>query len=343
MAHINAVGKILATVEHQKPLICVKIFILELVFTLNSMGKTKFNGSWQINRKWLLPLKSDLYKAQCIVCAAEINIPQGDGAIKSNEWTSKHIAMVKAQSTQRTFTSDNGTLYMSKGGDKVPLTPEEKKWNAEIFCAVNVVENNYLFNSCESDNQLYKQMFPDSDTVKSFRQADTKVKYVMQHGIKPHVLNLILTELKDQPFCFHFDETMSGQLKKQYDAYLTYWSAKSNEIITSYIGSLFVEHCAAADLLQYFQTFVSKLSLDVCLLMNLGMDGPTVNLSFQRQLISMLADDYETLIVNLGTCPLHKVNTAIGNVIAQIGKLFDADQFAIDVHFFSSNTLLVFT
>lgn len=64
--------------------------------------------------------------------------------------------MVKAQSTQRTFTSDNGTFYMSKGGDKVPLTPEEKKWNAEIFHVVNVVENNYLFNSCESDNQLYK-------------------------------------------------------------------------------------------------------------------------------------------------------------------------------------------
>ena len=85
-------------------------------------------------------------------------------------------------------------------------------------------------------------MFPDSEIAKSFQQADTKAKYVVQHGIKPYVLNLILTDVKDQPFHFHFDEMTSSQVKKQYDAYLTYWSAKCNEIITSYIVSLFVGH-----------------------------------------------------------------------------------------------------
>ena len=57
-----------------------------------------------------------------------------------------------------------------------------------------------------------------------------------------------------------------------------------NEIITLYIGSLFVGHCPVADLLQHFQTFVSKLSLDVCLLVKLGMDRPNVNISFKGKM-----------------------------------------------------------
>ena len=64
------------------------------------------------------------------------------------------------------------------------------------------------------------------------------------------------------------------------------------------------------------------------------MGGPNVNLSFQRQIISVLTENYETAIIKLGTCPLHKVNTAFGNTVAQICKMFDVDQFAMGMHFF---------
>ena len=66
------------------------------------------------------------------------------------------------------------------------------------------------------------------------------------------------------------------------------------------------------------------------------MDGPSVNLSFKKQLISMLVEkNYETAIIHLDTCALkHKVNTVLGNAVAQIHKLFGVDQFPIDVPFF---------
>ena len=112
---------------------------------------------------------------------------------------------------------------------------------------------------------------------------------------------------------------------KQYGAYCMYCKPKNNEIITS--------HCPTADVIQHFQTFVFKVSLDVCLLINLWMDGPNVNLSFQRKLISMLVENFETVIIDIGTCPFHKVNTDFGNAVAQIHKLIDEDQFAIGVHF----------
>ena len=125
-----------------------------------------------------------------------------------------------------------------------------------------------MLNSCASDNQLYRQIFPDSGIANLFQQADTKVKHVIQYKIKPYVFNLILLWK-----IIH---------------YLIYWSAKSNEIITLYIGSLFGGHCPAADFLQHFQTFVSKLSLDVCLLMKLGMDGPNVRLTLGPSIPSFI-------------------------------------------------------
>lgn len=113
--------------------------------------------------------------------------------------------------------------------------------------------------------------------------------------------------------------------RRQYGAYHMYCKPKNNKIITS--------HCPAADVLQHFQTFVFKLSLDVCLLINLWMNGSNVNLSFQRKLISVLVENFETEIITIETCPFYKVNTAFGNAVAQIHKLIDVDQFAIGVHF----------
>lgn len=300
------------------------------------MGKTKFSATWQLKRSWLHPVRSDPYKARCSACHVDLSVVQGVGAVRRHEDTPKHIAFMKATATQNSFAAENGILSMTNAARKshVKFTSEEQKWNAEILRVVNVIEQNYSFNSCAEDNSLYRRMFPDSAIAKSYEQADSKVKYVVQYGITPYVFKLIIADIKGQPFRFHFDETTTSQVKKQYDAYITYWSAEGDEIVTSYIGSLFVGHCPADDLLLHFQTFVSKLSLDLNYLMNLGMDGPYVNLSFQRKLVAMLERNDGTLIIDIGSCPLHKVNTAFSNAIAAISKHFDVDQFAIDLHFF---------
>ena len=65
-------------------------------------------------------------------------------------------------------------------------------------------------------------MFLDCDIAESFQQADTNVRYVKHYRIKPYVFIVILTDLKDQPFHFHFDETTTSQVKKLYDAYPMY-------------------------------------------------------------------------------------------------------------------------
>ena len=63
-------------------------------------------------------------------------------------------------------------------------------------------------------------MFPDSVIASGYNQASTKVKYVIQFGIAPHIVSLLQSDLKDVPFSYLFDEIMTSQKKKQYDVHI---------------------------------------------------------------------------------------------------------------------------
>lgn len=66
--------------------------------------------------------------------------------------------------------------------------------------------------------------------------------------------------------------------------------------------------------------------------MQLGMDGPNVNTSFKRKKEEALKNKYNgKIILDLGTCNLHKVNNSFLQTIAEIP--FD-DGFALDFCFF---------
>ena len=141
---------------------------------------------------------------------------------------------------------------MSGCSGKVVLSSEQQAWNAVIICAFNVVENRILFNSCDGDNNLYERMFPNSSVAKHYRQGRGKVNYVIEFKISPYINELVKADLQNQPFTFHFNETTTNQVKKQYDGYCTYWSLKNREISTTYCGSFYVGRCTPDDMIAHF-------------------------------------------------------------------------------------------
>ena len=74
---------------------------------------------------------------------------------------------------------------------------------------------------------------------------------MIQFGIAPHIKELLMTDMEDEQYCFHFDETTTSQVKKQYDGYITYFSKKAKLVVCEYTGSLFVGHCPADALVQH--------------------------------------------------------------------------------------------
>ena len=123
-------------------------------------------------------------------------------------------------------------------------------------------------------------MCPYSEIAKSYRQGETKVKYCLQYGIVLHFKDPMVKDLADS--LFKFDETTTSQVKKQYDAHVQFCSGKENRAIIAYCESLFVGHCTAEDLLSHFNEFGIRMKWDPKYLLHIGMDGPNVNLSFEK-------------------------------------------------------------
>ena len=214
------------------------------------------------------------------------------------------------------------------------LTAKEKIVYAEILQALHLVEANQSFASAAKDTERFKRMFPDSEIAKGYKQSSTKVAYTIKFGIKPYVSEILEKDMQGRPFVFHFDETTTSQVKKQYDGYVTYFSLTAGKVITQYCGSLFLGHCTAENLVDHFFEFMLKIKLCPTHCLSLGMDGPSVNLKFLRELLAELDKQKQTTLINVGTCTLHIVNNAFAKGMGYIDKQLDFDQLALDINFF---------
>ena len=87
-------------------------------------------------------------------------------------------------------------------------------------------------------------------------------------------------------FSFKFVETTTSEVKKQYDGFIQYRSNSIKCILILYCGSLFVDHCPFETLVEYFFKFIKKNSMDINYLLHIGMDGPNINLKFQKLLVN---------------------------------------------------------
>ena len=145
------------------------------------------------------------------------------------------------------------------------------------------------------------------------------MKYVIQFGIALYFEKQLQDEYYKKLFTFKFDETTNHQVKKQYDGYVQFRCVKSQCIKISYCGTLTVDHCPAEKLVEHFE-FIKKANLDLKYILHIGMDGPSVNLKFEKLLI----DQLNKLILQIGTCPLHIVHNSFRYGILALS--FDVDR-----------------
>ena len=78
-------------------------------------------------------------------------------------------------------------------------------------------------------------------------------------------------------------ECTTSKVRKQYDAYLCFWSKKESEVVNAYSDSLFVGHYTVENLVEHFYEFQQRYNLEGDML-HLGMDGPQKNTAFQKMI-----------------------------------------------------------
>ena len=141
-------------------------------------------------------------------------------------------------------------LHMTLSSSSVVLSPTDQVTNAEIIPALDCVDLN--FSPASMNNDAKKRMLTDTKIAQSFRQAETKAKYVLQCGIVSYLRKNMLKDFKDQPFNLNLENQQRVKLRKQYNAYAQFRSSLHQQVVNRYCGSLFVGHCSGEELLNHF-------------------------------------------------------------------------------------------
>lgn len=90
------------------------------------------------------------------------------------------------------------------------------------------------------------------------------------------------------------------------DLHVRFWSNKDDRVESRYLTSLFIGHGKTVDLLEHYEK--ATQDLDQSKIWHIGMDGPNVNLAFERELQSMRTEQHFPSLLELGTCGLHTVH-----------------------------------
>ena len=331
--------------------------------------QTVFNDNWIRGRDtkdrngdslslWCNSVKNDKHAARCSVCSKTFSIANmGLGQVLAHADGKKHIENVghcrgqtflkvtKTSSGTRTETEADASTEIASGFDSnvvlslmppkasnwVPVSLDDKVKQAEILFALKLAASNYSFQSYADITDILKSAFVDSEIAQHMTLGATKVSYLIVHGLAPHFREMFLSDCRAGTgyYTIHFDETTTRQIKKQMDMHIAYWSEKWKHIVTVYIDSVFLGHADADKVEQVILKFIEDHTLDAKKLLQCSMDGPNVNLCFQRKINIHLVEQGGDKLVDIGTCSLHPVHTAFTKGVEVLP--FDIDQFANDI------------
>lgn len=182
---------------------------------------------------------------------------------------------------------------------------------AEILWALKCVQSHLSFRSNDGVSELFQAMFWDSNIAKNYSCGRTKQSYLITFGIAPFFKDMLVDDIRKSDFyTVIFDESFNQLLQKeQMDILIRFW--KADRVITRYLGSQFLSGGRAEDLLKALKA--ALVNLDPTRMVQLGMDGPNVNLKLQKMFIEdrKRTDPDVPDLIDIGTCSLHVVHGAM--------------------------------
>ncbi len=303
------------------------------------------------NAEWLAEVPGDPHSAHCTKCHKNISLSNmGRGAIVSHVTGQKHklntsgVAKEAHNPIMTKFVlkiGDQKDSCISGGAEKAgasasapqtansgsmtdaatrPTTKnlrmeqylkDKQTQVAEILWVVHCVMNHYSYSSNSNTSKLFTRMFSDSEIAAQYRVGSTKVAYMISYGLAHGFKETLLDTIKDRDaYSVTFDEAFNKILQEdQMDIHLKFWM--TDIVASRYLDSQFLGHATAEDLLEGLINALS--SLDERKLLQIGMDGPNVNLKLFNLFRQTRKEKNEDLpdLIDIGVCSLHVVHGAI--------------------------------
>ena len=204
---------------------------------------------------------------------------------------------------------------------------------AEVIWTMKTVSDHLSFKSNDNINEVFKEMFPDSQIASKFTCGEKKTAYLAVFGLAPYLRDKLITTVNanSTPFTVMFDESLNNKSQsKQLDVHVRYW-ATDNTVKSSYLTSEFMGHATATDIMDHFDSSVFESGLNMENLVQVGMDGPNVNWCFFDKLKQKMNDDYDQGLINIGSCGLHTTHNAFKAGIKDFG--WNVDDFLSSLYY----------
>ncbi|XP_019127348.1 uncharacterized protein LOC109141461 [Larimichthys crocea] len=248
-------------------------------------GKCSFNSAWlskESYQQWLAR-DGDQGRARCKFCMKSFDVSNmGEAALVSHLKGKKHqvlasatnrLAITDFMTTVTTERPSTSSVVLSAATKQSTISSDSKNevLKAEILWALKVMNSHYSFKSSEDTSKLFGAMFPDSEIAKRFACGERKCAYMCTFGIAPHFKKLLLSEVSSQTtYVMLFDESLNHHLQsKQMDLHVRLWDGA--EVKTKYIGSEFLGHSTAIDLVEKISNALAETGVKN--LIQLSMDG----------------------------------------------------------------------
>ncbi|CAF1037137.1 unnamed protein product [Rotaria sordida] len=282
-----------------------------------SLYSTKFHTSWLEKldsddtsiKRWLKQ-GANPSTFICTLCKTD------ELSCKNNGWESverhmnnkKHrdnLKLIKENSTfiirnepavtQHQQGSSSSTVPMvtlTRQNENISFTDQVTR--AEALWAINTARHGYSYRSCDDLENLFRRMLPDSRIAEHYKMEQTKLSYVISHGLGPFFHRDLVQDIKKcERFVLCFDEQKNYQ----------------NSVVTRYYKSIFLGHAPAQtirdDIIDSFRTD----GIDIKHLLMVGRDNPNVNKAIEKLLDTELKQVGGELL-KLGSCNIHVIHNA---------------------------------
>ena len=151
-------------------------------------------------------------------------------------------------------------------------------------------------------NKLFQSMLPHSTITKSFELCGDKIRYMTNYGLAPYLKGLLIDSLKKSDcFVVSFDESLNDALQScEMDLLLRYFDSNDFTVKIHCYDSRFFGHATHQDLVKQFIDVMKQL--DVNKLLQISMDGPSVNHKFLEEVSKERKGDEQHQLINIGSC-----------------------------------------
>ena len=316
-------------------------------------GSCSFNDAWlqkPVFKEWLQRVEGQPHKACCKACSKTFDVSNmGEAAVTSHMEGKKHKQALQirksstllsawaapknakdvnhattgnadgtgASSNPEPTTSvenrSSGLIPSGKNRTMDSFVTKSDTLSSEITWCLHVVTSHSSFRSSDGTGGLFQRMFPDSVIAKEFTCGKDKCARLAVFGIAPHFKSLLERDVNlAKAFVLLFDESLNFEnQKKQMDVHVRFW--QHDQVSTRYFGSEYLGKGDAEHLVQSF--LASAQSLHLGKLVQIGMDGPNVNLKFHRLMSSHMNENYDKQLLDIGSCGLHQIHGALKNAM----------------------------